>query len=160
MVCVNVLALFHTHGRGDELAETFNWVYTVLNHRAYVNGTLYYHGADPFLYFASRLAAISPVVHARLYPLLRNRIAERFGADGDALALAMRVVAAAHSGLCDLVDHRRLLALQEEDGSWPVGWIYKYGSSGVLIGNKRLTTAIAVQALGAMNDLEGVNTGD
>lgn len=159
MVCVNVLTLFYTHGRGDELAETFKWVYTVLEHRAYVDGTLYYHGADTFLYFASRLAAVSPVANARLHPLLRNRIAERFGADSDALALAMRVVAAARSGLCDLVDHRRLLALQEEDGSWPVGWMYKYGGSGVLIGNKRLTTAIAVEALRAMDDLECVNNG-
>lgn len=149
-----MLYFFYANGRGDELAPTLDWVCKVLEHRAYLDGTLYYCGAEPFLYFLSRLATVSPV-RARLQPLLRNRIAERFGANGDALALAMRIVAAARSGLYDLVDHRRLLALQEPDGSWPIGWMYNYGGSGVLFGNKRLTAAVAVQALRAVDRLEG-----
>lgn len=72
---------------------------------------------------------------------------ERCGAEGDALALAMRVSAAASVGVKATRDCERLRAMQEEDGSWPVGWVYKYGSSGVRIGNKGLTTALAVAAI-------------
>ena len=45
---------------------------------------------------------------------------------------------------------RRLDALYEmqaEDGSWSEGWVYKYGATGVLIGNQGLTTAMAAAAI-------------
>lgn len=49
IVCVNVLTLFYTYGRGDELRETFQWVESVLKHRAYLDGTRYYEPAEAFL---------------------------------------------------------------------------------------------------------------
>lgn len=152
------------HGRGHELPETLDWVYSVLQHRAYLDGTLYYHGADTFLFFLSRLLAVSPAVYARFAPLFAHRVLERFGAepndagaDGgvDAQALAMRIIAAATVGMCDIADYERLLTLQQPDGSFPTGWVYKYGGSGLLIGNKGLTTALAVQAIKAVEALDG-----
>ncbi|KAJ6490886.1 HAD-like protein [Mycena sanguinolenta] len=139
IVCINVLTFFHMNGRGEELSATLDWV---------VRGR---HPLllwpDPFFFFLSRLIAVSPSVRERFGPLFASRISKLFGSTGDALALSMRVLAAAVVGLCDIADHDRLLAMQELDGSWPMGWVYKYGAVDILIGTKGLTTALAVNAL-------------
>ncbi|KAH9054308.1 HAD-like domain-containing protein [Lactarius vividus] len=135
IVALNVLRVFYSRGRGHELSATLDWVVGVLEHRAYLDGTRYYETAECFLFFAAQLlrATPDPNLHARLVPLLRARIEERTGAAaGDALALAMRVLAGT------------------VDGSWGPGWIYKYGSSGVKIGNRGLTTALALNAIAAL----------
>ena len=46
VVCVNVLSLFYSYGRGHELEKTLRWVYDVLLHRAYTDGSRYYVGSD------------------------------------------------------------------------------------------------------------------
>jgi hypothetical protein len=142
-----VLTLFYMNGRGDELGATLDWVYGVLKHQAYADGTLYYYGPDPFFFFLSRLISVSPAVRERFGPLFAARITKLFGSPGDALALAMRISAAGVVGLCDTSDHERLLCMQEVDGSWPIGWIYKYGGADISIGNQGLTTALAINAL-------------
>jgi hypothetical protein len=105
------------NGRGEELSATLDWVYDVLKHQAYVDGTLYYYGPDPFFFFLSRLISVSPAVRERFGTLFSSRIAKLFGSAGDALALSMRILAAAVVGLCDNADHDRLLSMQEVDGS-------------------------------------------
>ena len=86
--------------------------------------------------------------------LFAERVAEHFGTEGDALALAMRVYAAATVGILDSRDYEQLRKMQEADGSWPMGWIYRYGAKVVLVGNKGLTTALAVSAIQKYNELE------
>ncbi|KAJ7139011.1 HAD-like protein [Mycena epipterygia] len=147
VVCVNVLTFFYMNGRGEELGASLDWVHDVLKHEAYADGTLYYYGPDPFFFFLSRLISVSPAVRQRLGPLFSLKIAQLFGSAGDALALSMRILAAAVVGLCDKADHERLLSMQEVDGSWPMGWVYKYGAVDILIGNQGLTTALAKNAL-------------
>ena len=140
--------------RGHELSQTLDWVYSVLKHRAYVDGTLYYQGGDTFLFFLSRLLSVSPEVYQRFGPLFRQRVFERSGADGDAQQLAMRVIAGATMGIRMFVDYERLLRMQEVDGSFPMGWAYKYGGSGILLGNKGWTTALALKAIKAFEALD------
>ena len=86
-------------------------------------------------------------VRSLLKPLLAQRIQEQIGKAGDALALSMRVLVCDFVGVRDDVDLRSLLPLQCEDGGWEIGWIYGYGSSGVKIGNRGLTTALAIKAI-------------
>ena len=152
IVALNVLTLFYSHGRGDELAQTLEWVLGVLEHRAYLDGTRYYETAECFLFFASRLlrTTADASLHARLAPLLRERILERSGASGDALALSMRVLAGAIVGVRMERDLATLLPLQCEDGGWGPSWIYKYGSSDIKIGNRGLTTVLALNAIAAL----------
>jgi hypothetical protein len=124
----------------------------VLEHRAYLDGTRYYETAECFLYFSARLLhkVGDGALHARLAQLLRERVLEREGCTGDALALAMRVVVGAAVGLRLERDLAALLPLQYEDGGWGPSWIYKYGSSGIKIGNRGLTTALALNAIAAL----------
>lgn len=151
VVCVNVLSLFYTHGRGHELAKTLDWVHEVLLNRAYVEGTRYYQNPECFLYFLSRLLAANgdADLHALLKPLLKERIQDHIGSKGDSLQLAMRMLICDFVGIQDDIDLRTLLPLQCEDGSFEIGWIYKYGSSGLLIGNTGLATAMAIKAIEA-----------
>jgi hypothetical protein len=89
---------------------------------------------------------------ARIRAALCERIQERIGAEGDALALAMRVITCAAVGIKNEIDLRALLSRQCEDGGWENGWIYKYGSSGIAIGNRGLVTALALKAIEAVNN--------
>ncbi|KAG5342688.1 hypothetical protein C0989_010656 [Termitomyces sp. Mn162] len=154
IVCVNTLSLFYSYGRGNELQKTLQWVHEVLRNRAYLEGTRYYETPECFLFFTSRLLASSDdqQLHAMLKPLLKERVQERIGAKGDALALAMRIIVTDFVGIRNEVDLRALLPLQCEDGGWEIGWMYKYGSSGIRIGNRGLTTALAIKAVEAMRN--------
>lgn len=149
VVCVNVLHLFYKYGRGDDLWPSLRWVHQVLLHRAYMQGTRYYSTPEAFLYFLGRLcqSVDDSVVQRDLRPLLAERVKERIGATGDALCLAMRLLICKSVGISNLVDLNTLLSMQLEDGGWPAGWMYRYGSSGVEIGNRGVTTALAVKAI-------------
>ena len=88
-------------------------------------------------------------LQATLGPLLKSRLEERIGESGSALDLAMRVLACSSLGIKCSVDLHTLLELQCQDGSWENGWLYKYGSTGLRIGNRGVTTALAVKAISA-----------
>jgi hypothetical protein len=150
VVCVNVLTLFYVNGRGSDLHKALDYVYSVLNSRSYLDGTRYYSGAEPFLYFLGRLILNSGSVRQRFEPLFQQRLRERIGKDGDSLALSMRILACSAVGMVDEFDLWKLLTLQTSNGSWEDGWTYKYGSSGILIGNDGLTTAFAINAIESM----------
>ena len=147
IVCTNILTFFYKNGRGHELNETLDWVYSVLEHHAYLDGTLYYFGADTFLFLLARLMETDASVNERFYKLFTERVSERAGIQGDSMALAMRIMAAAHVNIFLAHDYEELLTLQQTDGSWPLGWMYKYGASGILIGNVGLSTAYAARAI-------------
>ena len=127
------------------------WVYNVLLHRAYMDGTRYYTSADSCLFFFSRLLLSSDdlELHSTFAVLLRERVRERIGASGDALQLAMRLLTCQIFGLRSEVDRRALLDLQQDDGGWDACWLCKYGSSGLRLGNRGVTTALAVKAIEA-----------
>ena len=87
-------------------------------------------------------------LQATIDPLLKSRLQERVGESGDdALDLAMRVFACDSLGIECEEDRHTLLGLQCQDGGWEPGWMYRYGSTGVKIGNRGITTALAVKAI-------------
>ncbi|OQE36850.1 hypothetical protein PENCOP_c011G04391 [Penicillium coprophilum] len=151
VVCVNILYLFCQHGREIEAARTFEWVLDVLRNRAYQAGSRYYPSPDVFLYFLTRL---SRVIHdgsrrEELLLLLQPRVNERIGTDGNVVSLSTRILACYSMGIVNHCDVPKLLALQSRDGGWPVDWIYRWGSSGLKVGNRGLTTALATKAIEA-----------
>lgn len=117
--------------------------------RSYIRGTRYYPSPDCCLGFIGRLLESSndSHLHETLGPLLISRLRERLGLGGSAMDLAMRILACASVGLPCEDDRHALLGRQCEDGSWEPGWMYQYGSTGVKIGNRAATTAMAVAAL-------------
>ena len=84
-----------------------------------------------------------------LAPLLKERVSERIGAHGDPLQLAMRLLTCQIFDLENKLDMQALLELQQDDGGWDAGWLCKYGSSDLRLGNRGLTTALAVNAVSA-----------
>ena len=141
-------------GRGGELPGALAFVRRLLVHRAYIDGTRYYF-RECVLYFAARLLETSddPALHAALEDVLRERVQELIGAPGDALAMALRVVTCASLGVRDEIDMRNMLPLQMEDGGWEIGWIYRYGISGMKIGSRGYTTAMAIKAIEELEKL-------
>jgi hypothetical protein len=134
---------------------TFQWVYKVLLNRAYLDGTRYYCTPECFLYFLSRFIEFSdsPEIHQQLKPLLLERVQERIGANSDSMALAMRILVCKALGVRDEVDARSLLTLQCEDGGWEPCWMFRLPVTMVKVGNRGLTTALAVNAIKAIMEL-------
>ena len=89
-------------------------------------------------------------LHATIRPLLKEQVQELIGNPGDALALAMRILVCDFVGIRNNVDLGALLAFQGKDGSWGVGWIYRLPSVGIQMGNRGLTTALAIKAIAAV----------
>ncbi|KAJ5745274.1 Haloacid dehalogenase-like hydrolase-domain-containing protein [Penicillium odoratum] len=151
VVCVNVLRAFYKYGRGKDLQRTQQWIRQVLYHRAYLDGTRYYPTAEAFLYFLGRFLETIYGKEFELYRDLKSlaaeRVRERIGADGDPLCLAMRILAGKMAGVENPTDSSTLRSMQCEDGGWDASVVYRYGSSGLNIGNRGLTTALAIQAL-------------
>ncbi|KIK58927.1 hypothetical protein GYMLUDRAFT_74732 [Collybiopsis luxurians FD-317 M1] len=124
-------------------------VYRVLQTRVYLNGTRYYACGELFLFFLMRFLqrAADPRLEAMFVPVLTERICELVGSKGDALAHAIRILVCDYVGIYNHRDFSELVQLQCEDGSWEQGWLYKYGKSKILIGNRGLTTALAMRAV-------------
>lgn len=161
-MCVNVLNLCYHHGYEDSqsLQATESYVISVLEERSYLSGTRYYASPEPFLFFLARLLACkqAKVLREKVLCVLQDRLRERAGLPGDALELSMRILAgtSAEVGGCRFGAHSegiwhkdilQLRGLQSKDGGWKTGWLCRYGKTGVLIGNRGLTTALAVKAL-------------
>ena len=63
----------------------------------------------------------------------------------------MRILACTALDLDCSIDRSALLDLQCEDGGWEAGDLYRYGSTGLSIGNRGVTTAFAIKALASSN---------
>ena len=125
-----------------------------------MHGTRYYSSPDCCLGFFARLwQSLDDNAHhnqATIGPLLKSRLQERVGQSGSALDLAMRVLACDALGIECSVDRNTLVSTQCQDGGWEIGWMYKYGSTRVEIGNRGVTTALAVKAINSSGSVPKV----
>lgn len=153
VVCANALCLLHLAGRGHEARKTEDFLYSVLESRAYMQGTRYYPMPVTFLYFLSHAMSASPSLRERFLPLMRERVRESLGDEGvgprPPLVAALRLIAANCVGHDDPVDTRLLVDTQRPDGSWQA---YPLGTTGghrlrLYFGSRPLTTAFALHAL-------------
>ncbi|PSN60217.1 HAD-like protein [Corynespora cassiicola Philippines] len=150
VVSSNVLACFYHFGRGRQFDETVRLICDVLERRIYLEGTRYYPSPDCCLGFFTRLLQYSgseTYLHDTLGPLLKEGLKERVGKDGSVLDLAMRITACDRMGIECEQDRRALVESQRPDGGWDLGWMYRYGSTGIRIGNRGVSTALAMRAI-------------
>lgn len=146
-MCVNGLAFFNEFGRGHELVATEDWIYKVLNTRAFRDGTHYCPSPDVFLYFVSRMIVKAPQMSGRFELVLRDCVLGRMEAAGDALSVACRLIAAARCRVRSDFGLERLLSTQREDGSWDNGVIYHSTREAGLAYHQGLTVSLAVLAV-------------
>lgn len=156
VVCCNALSLFYQYGRGSELSPTLDFVRAVLNRRAYLYGTSYYPVPETFLFFVARflprIEEYEPEIHDDMKKTLTERMEERRGVQVDPASLAMRLTTYHQLGLCDVDGLRQLVSMQEADGGWDMGVLYRYASKNLDIGNRGLTTALATYAIDRCQD--------
>jgi hypothetical protein len=150
-VCVTILRLFYHYGRGNEqvVQPTKNWINQILRNRAYLGGTRYHSSPDVFLFYLSKLLQENPTsdVHKDNASLLCSRLKERINTEGDAMEVAMRVLACQSLRIDAQWDLKKLIDLQFEDGGWPTGWLCRLGKSGLQIGSRGISTALAITAI-------------
>lgn len=151
VVSANILTCFYSFGRGREhgLELTLHLVRELLLRRGYLQGTHYYSSIDGCLFFFGRLLRCSDDEYLQdtLGSVLKERVQERVGQAGNALDIAMRILVCKWLNLDFGGDGHALLNMQCDDGGWNAGWLYRYGSTGMKIGNRGLTTAMAIRAL-------------
>ncbi|PTB36219.1 hypothetical protein M441DRAFT_151448 [Trichoderma asperellum CBS 433.97] len=147
-ISANVLRLFYANGRGGELTAIRQFVEDMLRTTAFQHATRYYHLPDFFLYYVSDLCANNPTAGELdlIRKLLCLRLQDRMGSSKDSPSAAFRLIASNNMNMVNGRDEAILLDSQNVDGRW-TGWLYRYGSSGILIGSDGLTTALAVNAL-------------
>ncbi|KAL2808540.1 hypothetical protein BJX63DRAFT_424497 [Aspergillus granulosus] len=128
IISLNVLIKFTLYDRTYELPETLDWLTNILLYRAYISGTRYYPGAEWFLYYLTRLLAASngrdAALEERLLAPLTAWVTERIGAEGDAFALGMRILAY---------------------GVWEASCMYLFPGAKKEVGNRMASTAFAVR---------------
>ncbi|EJD42963.1 HAD-like protein [Auricularia subglabra TFB-10046 SS5] len=147
--CLNILTLLCSEGRAAEASATLAYARAVLERRGYLpSGTRYYPSPDAFLFFACRLLQRAPQLRADWGPTLTERLAERVGAPGDAVSLALRLLACAAAGVTNERDLATLYNFQKDDGSWS-GWIFSMPAKNIRVGNDGLATALATRAIQA-----------
>lgn len=79
--------------------------------------------------------------------MLKERIKERIGLEADAPGLAMRLLVCEKFDIRDLQGLKKLMALQEIDGGWEAGQLFAYASKNLFIGNRGVSSALAVDAI-------------
>jgi hypothetical protein len=152
-------------------------LHSFLLNREYERGTRYYPDADNCLYFLSRLLrqinhssntsrptqsqsfSRPPTPpddsvcdfeqdHLKITRLLIDRVFERVGTPaGGAVQLALRILTCAHWAIPCRKDVATLKAMQQDDGGWQGEWMYRYGSTGIRLGNRAVATALACKAI-------------
>lgn len=152
-VCANMLRFFYKFGRGEDarIKMTEDWVVKCLNNRACLYGNRVYSTPETFLYFTARLylECGTSTLKQRLEQIT-EALTERVNVPTNPLSLALRVSACQMIGISRSTysgDLNKLLASQEEDGGFPAGHFCCIGRTGARIGNRGLTTALAIKIL-------------
>lgn len=152
-VCCNILRVFHKFGFGSDprVKKTEDYVVNCLNNNACLNGNRYYSTPESFLYFVARLyvETRSESLRKRLNGI-KAQLQERLNVPTNPLALALRLFACQSVNIDPQLyrkDLATLTSLQDEDGGWPAGHFCCFGKTGARIGNRGLSTALAVRIL-------------
>jgi len=149
VVCANALYVIYMLGKENQAKKTESFVYETLQSGNYPY--LYYPSEDMFLYMVSRLVHSFPEMRKKFGEILSKRVVARIGSSEDPIDLAARVIAGKSVGIKNASESKKLLDLQNEDGSWrdDVFFQAKRPSNGKLYfyGSKEVTTAFAIRAL-------------
>ncbi|KAI1496063.1 HAD-like protein [Biscogniauxia marginata] len=152
-VCCNILRVFYRFGHGSDarIKKTEDWVISCLKNGACLDGNRHYSTPESFLYFVARLyAECGSVPLRKKLEVIKEKLGESLNIPTNPLALALRISACQFAGIDPHLyqkDLARLLSVQQEDGGWPAGHFCCYGRTGARIGNRGLTTALAIKIL-------------
>ena len=151
VVSANVLTCLYSFGRGREhgLELSLQLIRQMLSSRESLQPTRYYPSIDCCLFFIGRLLRSSgdEYLQDTLGSVLKDRVSERVGESGSAMDIAMRMIVCKWLNVGIGGDSQTLLSMQCDDGGWNAGWLLRYGSTGVKVGNRGVATAMAIRAL-------------
>jgi len=128
-----------------------DYIFEVLKSKRYLNGSLYYHSPDYFLYCLTKLTKFKEL-DKRFSKILEREIKDRINSTIWPFDLAMRASMSNKLGIDNEVEIEKLLNMQEKDGGWPIDSIYHYRRKAGRIrigyfGSRSMTTAFSLEAL-------------
>lgn len=147
VVATNIIYLAYLLGRDREIEKSKNWVYKILENKAYLKGSRYYNSPDAFLFALSKVIYEFPLFDHKFREQLESVTKKRIKKVEYPIDLAMLIIVAKSLGIPAEKEQYKLLSMQEEDGSWPANALFRFGSEEKYFGSKALTTAYAIRAL-------------
>lgn len=72
---------------------------------------------------------------------------KQISGNSDALCLAMRIIVCMSIGIDNHCDLETLLDLQEQDGGWDAGRLWRFPRLGKWVASRGLSTAFAIKAI-------------
>lgn len=150
VVAANALSLLHLTKKEFETTATEEWLYTLLSTHEFEKGSRFYDAPDAFLYFMHRLTTRVPHLKKKFLGLLRNTVDARIGKTEYVLDITMRVIMSKDLGLPYQKEQKKLMGLQEINGSWPADALFNDGriiNPKQYYGSRALSTAFALRVL-------------
>lgn len=147
----NALYFLNLMNKRSNTIKNEDYVFEILKNKSYLNGSLYYHSPDSFLYCLSKLTKFKEL-DKRFREILGREIKERVNSTNWPFDLAMRISMSKRLGINNEVEIEKLLNLQEKDGGWPIDSIYHYRRKPRrtrigYFGSRSMTTAFSLEAL-------------
>jgi hypothetical protein len=148
-VMVNAVRVLYRYGRGADVQPELEHIRRNLLGNGYVDGSEHYLSSESFLYFLACLIddnPTAPEVQSLREPTV-EALRKRVNRPGNSFVIASRVLACQKLNVNVQSDLQCLRELQECDGGWEMGWIYRFSRSKKMIGHRGIPTAWAIKAL-------------
>jgi len=148
----NVLYFFYCINK-KTIPEVENYLMVIIEEKKFTEGSLYYHTPYSFVYFFTRLYLdgnakhFGPVIPAIVNFLLERRTINGWGKKIDNILATIGLINCNFEGLILHKSIEEVLDLQNQDGSWPIGSIFRHRTINRYYGSRELCTAFAIELL-------------
>ena len=147
VVTANIIYFAYLLGREKELEKSESWIYEIIKTNEYLNGSRYYNSPNAFLFALIRIINKFKSFDVKFKEQLYMSIKQSIGKEEYPIDIAMVVIVAKSLGINSDIDQKKLIDMQNDDGSWPADALFRFGSKEKYFGSKALTTAYAIRAL-------------
>ncbi|MCD6226741.1 MAG: hypothetical protein J7J93_03030, partial [Candidatus Aenigmarchaeota archaeon] len=143
----NALYFLYLMGKKNKITNiNQKYIMKVLYSGRYLEGSHYYHSPDTFLYMLARLNKFY-YFQEKFGNIIKDHLIQRINATDWPLDISMRISSLNKFNILDLVEIKKILKLQQNDGGWPIDSIYHYGSKVGYFGSRSISSAFAIEAL-------------
>jgi len=147
VVCVNAVRVANAFGLMARVKPSIRFINQHITSKEYLQGTRYYHKPQIFLYFLSKLLAESQVFRDRHQKWLQMEAERQLERNLGPAGMAMMITAGALVGFSRESHKNKLRELQQENGSWHMESLWRFGSKPGYFGSPSMSTALAIEAL-------------
>lgn len=148
----NILYFFY-HNKKKSIPEVENYLRSIITEKKFTRGSLYYHSPYSFLYFFTRLYrdgnagnfdSVIPLIEKFL---LEKKVRNRWSSKLNYIFATIGLINCNYDGPILRKSINKVLELQNHDGSWPIGSIFRHRTIKRYYGSTVFSTALAIELL-------------